>query len=79
MPTGNRKKIIGLLGVGFDAEDGHIRITKGENHEILMGSEESHEYLQKLIEKIEAELKDRDLKLDELSPKEFSEFVKSIF
>ncbi|MEE9368149.1 MAG: hypothetical protein V3V05_04705 [Pontiella sp.] len=78
MPRGNKKKIIGLLGVGFDAEDGHVRITKGEKHDVIMGSDASHEYLQKLIEKIEAELKDQDMKLDDLSPQEFSAFVQSI-
>ena len=43
MPRGKRKKIIRLLGVGFDAEDGHLRITKGKNYDVLMGSDESHE------------------------------------
>ena len=53
MSSGNRKKIVRLLGVGFDAEDGHIRITKGENYDVLMGSDESHEYIEQLIRKIE--------------------------
>lgn len=78
MPRANRKKIIGLLGIGFDAEDGHVRITKGDGYNVLMGSEESHTYLQNLLGKIEKELKERDLKLDDLTPEEFSEFVKSI-
>jgi hypothetical protein len=78
MHRGNKKKIIGLLAVGFDAEDGHVRITKGEKHDILMGSDESHEYLQKLIAKIETELEAQGLKLDDLSPDEFGEFVQSI-
>lgn len=78
MPSKNRKKIVRLLGVGFDAEDGHVRITKSDNYDVLMGSDESHDFLQKLIAKIEAELKYKDLKLDDLSPAEFSEFVKSI-
>ncbi len=48
MPQANQNKIIRLLGVGFDSEDGHVRITKGENYDVLMGSDESHEYIQKL-------------------------------
>lgn len=78
MNVGKRKKIIRLLGVGFDGEDGHIRITKGENHDVLMGSAESHEYLQKLIQKIEEGLEAQGLNLDDLTPEEFSEFVGSI-
>jgi len=68
MPTGKQKKIIRLLGVGFDAEDGHVRITKGERYDVLMGSDESHEYIQKLIQKIETELENRRLSLDDLTP-----------
>ena len=78
MPKTNQKKIIRLLGVGFDAEDGHVRVTKAENYDVLMGSDESHDYIQRLIQKIEDELKTRDLKLDDLSPEEFGAFVKSI-
>lgn len=76
MPRANPKKIIRLLGVGFDADDGHVRITKGENYDVLMGSDESHEYIQQLILKIEDALAAHGLSLDELTPEEFQEFVK---
>ena len=78
MGTEKRKKIIRLLGVGFDTEDGHIRISKGENYDILMGSNESHEYIQQLIQKIEDELKAQGKTLDDFSPDEFSKFVGSL-
>ena len=74
----NPRKIVRLLGVGFDSEDGHIRITKGEKYDVLMGSDESHEYIQKLIQRIEDELEARGMKLDDLTPEEFGEFMKSI-
>ncbi|NNJ71026.1 MAG: hypothetical protein HKP10_07035 [Kiritimatiellales bacterium] len=78
MPSSNQKKIVRLLGVGFDAEDGHVRITKGENYDVLMGSDESHEYIQTLIHKIEDELSSRGVTLDNLTPEEFAELVASI-
>jgi hypothetical protein len=78
MRTEKRKKIIRLLGVGFDAEDGHIRITQGESHDVLMGSDQSHEYLQQLIQKIENGLKEKGLSLEDLTPEDFSEFVGSV-
>ena len=78
MRSGNEKKIIGLLGIGFDTSDGHIRITKGDKYDVYMGSEESHEYLEQLIHKIETQLEKRKLTLDDLTPAEFSEFVESI-
>lgn len=78
MSSGTQKKIVRLLGVGFDADDGHVRITKGQQFDVLMGSDESHEYITKLIRKIEAELERRGLNLDEISPEELSDIVKSI-
>ena len=78
MSEGKRKKIIRLLGVGFDAEDGHIRITEGDRFDVLMGSDESHEYIRKLIEDIETVLHERGLVLDDLTPQEFAELVESM-
>lgn len=78
MPKANQKKIIRLLGVGFDAEDGHIRITNSEQYDVLMGSDESHDFIRKLIRKIEDELEAQQLTLDDFTPEEFSEFVKKI-
>jgi len=78
MPKANQKKIIRLLGVGFDTEDGHVRITKGEKYDVLMGSDESHSYIQQLIHKIENELERNNLSLDDLTPEEFSEFMKTV-
>ena len=77
MQRTNQKKIIRLLGVGFDSDDGHVRITNGENYDVLMGSDESHEYIQQLIQKIEDALKARNISLDDLTPEEFAEFVKN--
>ena len=75
MPTENNKKIVRLLGVGFDAEDGHIRITKSENYDVFMGCGESHEYIQQLIKKIEEGMEAKGLRLNDLDPAEFTEFV----
>lgn len=78
MPIGKRKKIIRLLGVGFDAEDGHVRITKGEKYDVYMGSDESHEFIHKLIQDIEEAIEKRGLSLDDLTPGEFTELVESL-
>jgi hypothetical protein len=73
-----KKKIIRLLGVGYDEEDGHIRITNTENFDVMMGSEESHEHIQNLLLKIERELQAKNLSLDDLSPNQFLKFIKDI-
>jgi hypothetical protein len=76
MSSGIQRKIIRLLGVGFDADDGHVRITSGAKFDVVMGSDESHEYITALIMKIEEELDAQGLDLDELSPEKLSEIVK---
>jgi len=78
MSAGTRRKIIRLLGVGFDADDGHVRITTGDKFDVIMGSDESHDYIAYLIRKIEEELVAQGLQLDELSPEKFSEIVESV-
>ena len=78
MSPQKRKKIIRLLGVGFDAEDGHVRITNAEKYDVLMGSEQSHEYIQQLIEKIEDQIENRGLALDDLTPEQLGEFVQAV-
>lgn len=67
-----------MLGVGFDADDGHMRITTSDNYDVLMGSDESHEYLTQLIGRIETELKERGMNLEELDPAELGNLVKSL-
>ena len=78
MSEGNRRKIIRLLGVGFDAEDGHIRISQGERYDVLLGSDESHEYMRNLIQEIESTLDKQGKRLDEVTPGEVAELIESI-
>ena len=78
MSAGTKKKIVRLLGVGFDTEDGHVRITRGEKYDVLMGSDESHEFMAGLIDRIETEIRSRGLKLDDLTPEELNAIVRSL-
>jgi hypothetical protein len=38
-----QKEIIGLIGVGLDNQDEHIRLTTGEHYVLYGGSQETHE------------------------------------
>lgn len=67
-----------MLGVGLDNEDGHIRITRGENFEVWMGSEATHEQLQETCIKINERLKHRGKKLEDVSASEFADLVKEV-
>ena len=49
-----------LLGLGFDANDGHKRITRGKNFYIFGGSKTTHQVIQENCIKFNEELKKRD-------------------
>jgi hypothetical protein len=42
----NRPRVLGLLGVGVDNDDGHRRVTRSESFLLLGGSAETHERMQ---------------------------------
>lgn len=60
-----------LLGVGLDAQDEQVRITRGKNFHLVGGSHETHEQMQekciKFNEKLDAQGKD----ISDLEQKEF--------
>ena len=70
-----RKQKKWLLGVGFDAKDGHKRITKSENFLLLGGSKETHEEMREKVIKLNEELKKRGKDLDRTNPKELEEIA----
>jgi len=73
------KKRLRLVGVGFDSDDGHIRLTHGENFDVIMGSSQCHEYLQSLCMKIEEKLREQGKTLENISPEEFTKFISTFY
>lgn len=67
-----------LLGLGFDAKDGHVRITRGKNFRILGGSEETHGMMQEKAVKFNEQLVKRQKTLDDINEKEFREISRTI-
>ena len=76
MTKKKRKSRAGLLGVGLDNEDGHKRITAGEQFLLVGGSEETHERMTETVVKTFEELKRRDRQLEEVEPKELADILK---
>ncbi len=64
-----------LLGVGLDNEDGHKRITTGEQFAILGGSAETHGRMTETVVKTFEELKSRRKHLHMVEPKELAEIL----
>jgi len=72
------KKKAALLGVGLDAKDGHLRVTKGENFQLVGGSEETHGVMQEKAIKLNENLKKRGQTLDNITREEFHELADKV-
>jgi hypothetical protein len=61
------RRVAGLLGLAFDADDGHKRITRGKNFLLAGGSEQTHGLMRDTIVKVTEELDNRGLDLADVS------------
>ena len=67
-----------LLGLGFDCEDGHIRMTKGKNFRLYGGSRKTHELMQEKAVKFNEQLVKRNKTLENIEVKEFYDIAEKI-
>lgn len=79
MRATEQSRVVGLLGVGFDTEDGQIRITQSDQFHIVMGSGETHKALQKICCRIEESLQAAGRPLNDYSPEELMELVQELY
>lgn len=70
-----RKSAAGLLGIGFDNDDGHKRVTTGDQFAIVGGSEETHGRMTETVVKTFEELKQRGKQLQHVEPAELAEIL----
>ncbi len=75
-PAKTKAKVrAGLLGLALDHDDGHKRITQGEQFVLLGGSQETHEKMTETVVKTFEELKRRHKRLETVEPKELAEIL----
>jgi hypothetical protein len=55
-----------LLGVGFDGDDGHRRVTKGRDFVLVGGSQDTHGQMQDKAIRFDEELKRRGKRLSDV-------------
>lgn len=65
-----------LLGLGLDNDDGHKRVTTGEQFAIVGGSAETHDRMTETVVKTFEALKQRGKHLSEVRPRELAEIIK---
>jgi hypothetical protein len=68
-----------MLGLAFDAEDGHTRITKGDNFVLCGGSQDTHAVMQETAVKINERLDQRGMRLEDASRSELRDIVKDVW
>ena len=59
-----------VLGVAFDAADGHKRLTRGQDFLLAGGSEETHGRMQETMIEVTERLQDRGKRIADASPQE---------
>ena len=72
------KRQAALLGLAFDADDGHKRITRGPNFLLAGGSQETHGLLQETAVKINEHLDRAGKQLADVSPGELRDIIADI-
>ena len=66
-----------MLGLGLD-DDGHKRVTKGENFALVGGSKDTHEQMTEKAIKINEKLRERGKSLEEVSREEFDDIAHDV-
>ncbi len=67
-----------LLGLGLDGQDGHTRVTVGENFKLVGGSEETHGVMQEKAIKLNEHLQRRGKTLASVGREEFLEIADKV-
>jgi hypothetical protein len=76
--SSTRAKKTALVGVAFDAEDGHTRLSRGKNFVLCGGSEETHGIMQETATKINEHLDRRGRRLEDISLGELRDICQSV-
>jgi hypothetical protein len=71
----NERVTAALLGLAFDAEDGHSRITRGKNFLLAGGSEETHGIMRETILRVNERLNERGLRLADVTAEELRDLL----
>ena len=74
----DERRVAGLLGLAFDAADGHKRLTRGKNFLLAGGSEETHVLMRETIIKVNDRLDERGQKLADVSVEELRELIDEV-
>jgi hypothetical protein len=72
------RKSAALLGVAFDNEDGHTRLTRGKNFFLVGGSQDTHAVMQETAVKINEHLDKQGKRLEDVSVRELRKICQDV-
>ncbi|TWT86274.1 hypothetical protein Mal64_38140 [Pseudobythopirellula maris] len=70
VPSGDKRARTALLGLAFDNDDGHKRLTRGQDFVLAGGSQETHAVMQETVIKVNEKLQGRGKRIGETSVEE---------
>ena len=73
-----RERVGGVFGLGLDGQDGHQRVTKGEDFFLVGGSDETHGRMQDLVLRMNERLKRRGKRFADLTSSEFEDLARDV-
>jgi len=71
-------RVVALLGLGLDNQDGHQRLTRSEHFLLIGGSADTHEHMQDTAIKFSEALKRRGKELHQAPLREVLEIFQEI-
>jgi hypothetical protein len=73
-----QRRSAALLGLAFDNEDGHTRLTRGRNFVLYGGSQQTHALMQETALKINERLDKRGKRLEDVSVSELRDIYREV-
>lgn len=77
-PSDERPRSAALLGLAFDNDDGHARLTRGPNFVLCGGSQQTHAVMQETALKINEHLDRRGKRLEDVSVRELRDICRDV-
>ena len=76
--SGSTKRKAALLGLGLDGDDGHTRLTRGDNFVLFGGSQDTHAAMQETAIKLNEKLDRRGRRLEDVSVQELRDIWREV-
>ena len=78
MKANTGPKSAAILGLAFDNDDGHTRLTRGKNFVLLGGSQDTHAVMQETAIKVNERLDQAGRRLEEVPVKELRKIFREV-